>query len=221
MGLDTARSALGQSTLEQYPMDDESRSPDAEPRHDVTRLLARWRGGDDQALDELTSLVYGELRRLAGRYLNRERPGHTLQTHDLIHEAFLRLIGQRHVDWQNRAHFFGIAAQMMRRILTDHARRRFQGKHGGGVRRVALDEAAIAIPSSDAEIVAVDEALVELKQVDEELAKIVELRFFGGLEHDEIAAVLGVSNATVRRRFRIAKAWLFRRLSGGEAAGGG
>jgi RNA polymerase sigma factor (TIGR02999 family) len=185
-----------------------------EPRHDVTLLLGKWRGGDHEALDELVSLVYSELRRLAGRYLNHESVGQTLQTHDLIHEAFLRLIGQRHVDWQNRAHFFGIAAQMMRRILTDHARRRSSGKHGGGVRLVVLEDVPDIAAPSDAGIVAVDEALVELKQVDEELARIVELRFFGGLEHDEIATVLGVSNATVRRRFRIAKAWLYRRLSG-------
>jgi len=204
-------------------MSDESQNDENrgdEPRHDVTLLLSKWRGGDDQALDELVSLVYNELRRLAGRYLNHENVGQTLQTHDLIHEAFLRLIGQRHVDWQNRAHFFGIAAQMMRRILTDHARRRSAAKHGGGMRRVVLDDVPDIAASSDTEIVAVDDALIELKEVDEELAKIVELRFFGGLEHDEIAAVLVVSNATVRRRFRIAKAWLYRRLSGREPKGG-
>jgi RNA polymerase sigma factor (TIGR02999 family) len=192
-----------------------------DPRHDVTLLLARWRSGDDQALDELLSLVYSELRRLAGRYLNQESAGQTLQTHDLIHEAFLRLIGQRHVDWHNRAHFFGIAALMMRRILTDHARRRAYGKHGGGAHRVVLDDVPDVAARSDADIVAVDEALVELQAVDEELAKIVELRFFGGLEHDEVAAVLGVSEVTVRRRFRVAKAWLYRRLSGKEGGGGG
>ena len=187
--------------------------------HDLTRLLGRWHGGDDEALDEVLPLVYNELRRLAGRYLNQER-GQTLQTHDLIHEAFLRLIGQRHVDWQNRAHFFGIAALMMRRILTDHARRRACGKHGGAVRRMLLEDVPDFAATTDAGIVAVDEALVELKAVDEQLAKIVELRFFGGLEHDETAAVLGVSEVTVRRRFRIAKAWLYRRLSGQEPAGG-
>ena len=185
----------------------------------MTLLLARWRGGDDEALDRLVALIYHELRRLAGRYVSRESPGRTLQTHDLIHEAFLRLIGQRHVDWQNRAHFFGIAAQMMRRILTDHARRRSHVKHGGGLRLVALDDVPDG-SAHDASIVAVDEALVELGAVNAELAQIVELRFFGGLEHDEIAALLGVSNATVRRRFRIAKAWLYRRLSGAEPPGG-
>jgi RNA polymerase sigma factor (TIGR02999 family) len=182
--------------------------------HDVTKLLVQWRRGDDQALEDLAALVYGELRRLAARSLNHESAGLTLQTHDLVHEAFLRLVGQRHVDWQNRAHFFGIAAQMMRRILTDHARRRAAGKRGGALRRLVLDDVPDVAAPSNAEIVAVDEALVELQAVDEELAKIVELRFFGGLEHDEIAAVLGVSNVTVRRRFRLAKAWLFRRLGG-------
>jgi RNA polymerase sigma factor (TIGR02999 family) len=204
-------------------MSDNSPKPEAgrdEPRHDVTLLLAKWRRGDDQALDALVSLVYNELRRLAGRYLNHESAGQTLQTHDLIHEAFLRLIGQRHVDWQNRAHFFGIAAQMMRRILTDHARRRSSGKHGGGVRRVVLDEVPDIAAQGAAEIVAVDEALVQLNEVDPELAKVVELRFFGGLEHDEIAEVLGVSNVTVRRRYRVAKAWLYRCLSGPEPKGG-
>ena len=190
------------------------------PPRDGTLLLARWRGGDDEALDQLVSLIYQELRRLAGRYLNRESPGRTLQTHDLIHEAFLRLIGQRHVDWQNRAHFFGIAAQMMRRILTDHARRRSYVKHGGGLRLVVLDDVRDADAPGHACIVAVVEALVELGAVNPELAQIVELRFFGGLEHDEIAALLGVSNATVRRRFRIAKAWLYRRLSAAERPGG-
>jgi RNA polymerase sigma factor (TIGR02999 family) len=193
---------------------------EGEPRHDVTQLLARWRGGDDQALDELLSLVYGELRRLAGRHLNHESAGRTLQTHDLIHEAFLRLVGQRHVDWQNRAHFFGIAARMMRRILTDHARKRSAGKRGGAARRVVLDEIPEIAARSDAGIVAVDEALLELGQVDQELARIVEMRFFGGLEHDEIALALGLSNVTVRRRFRVAKAWLYRRLSGMEAEHG-
>lgn len=182
-----------------------------EPDHDVTGLLSCWRAGDDRALEQLASVVYGELRHMANRYLRQERSGQTLQTYDLIHEAFLRLMGQRHVDWQNRAHFFGIAAQMMRRILTDHARRRAAVRHGGGMRLVLADEIAKE-PEDD--VLAVDEALTELKELDEELARIVELRFFGGLQQDEIAAVLGLSTATVGRRFRIAKAWLYRRLSG-------
>ena len=205
---------LGQTRMSQDP-----ESGRDESRHDVTLLLVKWRGGDEQALDELVSVVYTELRRLAGRYLRQERPGQTLQTHDLIHEAFLRLIGQRHVDWQNRAHFFGIAAHMMRRILTDHARRRSAAKHGGGQRPLVLDEVPDPAADGDAGIVAVDEALAELAAVNGELARIVELRFFGGLEHDEIAAVLGFSNPTVRRRWAMAKAWLFRRLQGEAGLG--
>ena len=198
---------------------DDAENGGNEPRHEVTRLLAQWRRGDDQALGELLPLVYSELRRLAGRHLRHEAPGQTLQSQDLIHEAFLRLIGQRHVDWQNRAHFFGIAAQMMRRILTDHARARDRDKRGGGLRPVVLADLPDLAARTNAEILAVNDALVELAKVDETLAKIVELRYFGGLEHDEIAAVLGVSNATVRRRFRVAKAWLYRRL-GGRTTGG-
>ena len=186
-------------------------------RRDVTLLLERWTRGDDAALDQVAELVYDELRRLAGRYLGRERPGRTLQTHDLIHEAFLRLMDQRGVEWQNRAHFFGIAARMMRRILTDHARRRGYQKRGGGVTRVSLDEVPDVGAIRFGEIVAVDEALTELEAANPDLAKIVELRFFGGFEHDEIAALLGVSEVTARRRFRLAKAWLYRRLSGEEA----
>jgi RNA polymerase sigma-70 factor (ECF subfamily) len=185
----------------------------------VTRLLLAWRGGDERALERLIPLVYGELRRLAGRYLSRERAGHTLETHDLIHEAFLRLIDQRQVDWRNRSHFFAIAAQMMRRILVDHARRRGYRKHGGDVRRLMLDDVPDLAVQRDMDLVALDEALTELAEVDGELAKIVELRFFGGLEHDEIAAALGVSNPTVRRRWRMAKAWLYRRLAGEVAHG--
>jgi RNA polymerase sigma-70 factor, ECF subfamily len=187
----------------------------------VTQLLAEWQGGDDRALERLMPLVYGELRRLAGRYLNHEREGHTLETHDLIHEAFLRLVDQRQVDWQSRAHFFGIAAQMMRRILVDHARRRGAQRHGGDVRQLLLDEAADLALDRDADLVALDEALTELAAVDESLARIVDLRFFGGFDYDEIAGLLGVSNPTVRRRWRLAKAWLYRRLSNGEAPPGG
>jgi len=188
----------------------------AQHSENITDLLISYGRGDKESLDKLMPAVYDELRRQAARYLRREQPGHTLQTTALIHEAYLRLVDQRNVQWQNRAHFFGIAAQMMRRILTDHARRRGYGKHGGELRRVRLDDLSDIAAKSDAGLVAVDEALVELKGVNEGLAKIVELRFFGGLEHDEIAAVLGVSNATVRRRFRIAKAWLYRRLSQSE-----
>lgn len=184
----------------------------------VTQLLSDWQAGDDRALERLMPLVYGELRRLAGRYLNREREGHTFETHDLIHEAFLRLIDQRQVDWRSRAHFFGIAAQMMRRILVDHARRRGALRHGGDVRQLLGEEVADIAVDRDASLVALDDALTELARSDESLARVVELRFFGGLEHDEIASLLGVSNPTVRRRWRVARAWLYRHLSGGEAS---
>jgi RNA polymerase sigma-70 factor, ECF subfamily len=194
-----------------------------EQEQDVTRLLADWRGGDDHALEQLLPLVYGELQRLAGRYLHRERAGQTLETQDLIHEAFLRLVDQRRVDWQNRSHFFAIAARMMRRILVDRARRRGYQKRGGHIQKLNLDEVPDLSADRDAELVALDEALTELAGVDEELARIVDLRFFGGLEHDEIAALLEVSNPTVRRRWRVARAWLYRRLaadSGGTGDGG-
>jgi RNA polymerase sigma factor (TIGR02999 family) len=182
----------------------------------VTYWLGEWRDGNDRALQHLLPLVYDELRRLAARYLNREREGHTFQTHDLIHEAFLRLMDQRQVDWRNRAHFFAVAAQMMRRILVDHARRRRYGRHGGGLRLVALDEVPdLAVPSAT-DLVALDEALTELAGEDETLSRIVELRFFGGLEHGEIAAVLGVSKPTVQRRWRTARAWLYHRLGHGS-----
>lgn len=185
-----------------------------EPSPDgVTRFLSAWRAGDELALGRLIPLVYGELRRLAGRYLKQERGRHTLETHDLIHEAFLRLVDQRQVDWRNRAHFFAIAAQMMRRILVDHARRRGSRKHGGGVWKLVLEDVPDLATQREVDLVALDEALGELAQVDGELAKVVELRFFGGLDHDEVAAVLGLSNPTVRRRWRVAKAWLYRRLA--------
>jgi len=182
----------------------------------VTRLLADWKAGDEHALERLMPMVYGELRRLAGRYLNREREGHTLETHDLIHEAFLRLVDQRQVDWQSRSHFFAIAARMMRRILVDHARSRGAQRHGGDVRQLMLDEVPDLAVHRDQDLVALDDALNELAREDETLARIVELRFFGGLDHDEIAVLLGVSNPTARRRWRLAKAWLYRRLAGGE-----
>jgi RNA polymerase sigma-70 factor (ECF subfamily) len=183
-------------------------------RQDVTRLLGRWHQGDDRALEQLLPIVYGELRRMAGRYLRREAGGRTLETQDLIHEAFLRLVDQRQVDWHNRAHFFAVAAQSMRRILTDRARRRASCKHGGGLRLVVLPVVPELPADGDEQILAVDRALIDLREVDQDLARIVELRFFGGLQQDEIAAVLGVSVPTVGRRFRLAKAWLYRRLSG-------
>lgn len=188
-----------------------------ESSHDVTLLLAEWRRGSHAALEALLPAVQGELRRLAARYLRGERRGHTLETADLVHEAYLRLIDQRSVDWRSRLHFFAIAATMMRRILVDHARGRSYAKRGGAARRVDLEEVPeLSAVEQQPDFVALNEALSDLEEVDDELAKIVELRFFGGLKNDEIAEVLGVSNVTVRRRFRVARAWLYRYLAAGE-----
>ncbi len=180
----------------------------------VTQLLIGWANGDRDALDHLVPLVYDELRRQARRYLRREQVGHTLQTTALIHEAYLRLIDQNNVQWQNRAHFFGISAQLMRRILVDHARGKHREKRGGSAVRVSLVDATAVSKGQDLNVVALDEALERLSQIDEQQAKIVELRFFSGLTVEETAEVLGISTATVKRDWRMAKAWLHRELSG-------
>jgi RNA polymerase sigma factor (TIGR02999 family) len=180
----------------------------------VTQLLIDWSKGDKEALDNLVPLVYEELRRQAARYLRHERAGHTLQTTALIHEAYLRLVDQRNVHWQNRAHFFGIAAQMMRRILVDHARTKKRAKRGGSDIRVSFSEATLKAPDQDLDIVALDEALEHLAEIDEQQSKIVELRFFSGLTVEESAEVLGFSPATVKRDWSMAKAWLHREISG-------
>ena len=188
------------------------------PATDVTQLLANWSKGDRSALEQLTPLVYDELRRLAARYLRRERPGQTLQSTELVHEAYLRLIDQRSVQWQNRAHFFGIAAQMIRRILVDHARSRQARKRGGTAYRVTLDEAIAAAPEQrDLDLVALDEALNQLSLIDPQQGRIVEMRFFGGLSIEETAEALRISPATVKRDWTMARAWLFRELSGRPA----
>jgi RNA polymerase sigma factor (TIGR02999 family) len=181
---------------------------------EMTRLLAAWSEGDCAALEKLAPLVYEELRRLAHRYMRRERPDHTLQTTALVNEAYLRLIDQRDVRWRNRAHFFAIAAQMMRRILIDHARKRASAK-GGGAGKLSLDEAAVMSDERAAELVALDEALESLAEVDERKSKIVEMRFFGGLSVEEIAGVVGVSPDTITREWRRAKAWLHREIRKG------
>jgi RNA polymerase sigma-70 factor, ECF subfamily len=190
--------------------------PPSPPPEQVTQLLARWREGDRGALDELMQLVYEELRRMADRYMRDERRGHTLQTSALVNEAYLRLVGHEDIQWQNRAHFFGVAAQAMRRVLVDHARRRGGQKRGGGARKVSLDEAAEAASGQGAEIVALDEALQELARLDPRKARIVELRYFGGLAVEETAEVLGVGHATVTRDWNMARAWLLRELSQGD-----
>ena len=180
---------------------------------DVTQLLVAWRNGDEAARDELMPLVYQELHRLAHQYMSRERPGHTLQTSALVNEAFLRLVDQRDVKWQNRAHFFGIAGQMMRRILVDYARNRRYAKRGGGAAQVSLDEELIVSEERSAEVVALDEALSRLAAFDERKSQVVELKFFGGLSIEETAEVLGVSPGTVMRDWTLARAWLRREMS--------
>jgi RNA polymerase sigma factor (TIGR02999 family) len=177
----------------------------------VTALLGEWSRGNHDALNQLLPLVYAELRRVATRQLRSERPDHTLQPTALVHEAYLRLVDQRQVDWQGRAHFFGVAAQVMRRILVDHARRHTASKRGDGVPRVSLDEAR-DVASGEPPLLTFDEALNRLEQVDADLARIVELRAFGGLTIDEAAHVLNVSPSTAKRDWRTAKAWLHREL---------
>lgn len=180
----------------------------------TTTLLDAVSGGDRQAADKLMSLLYDEFRRLAADYLNREKPQHTLQPTALVHEAFLRLVNQQHVTWQGRSHFFAIGAQAMRRILVDHARRKKREKHGGGLQRIELEESMTISKSRDEDLLAIDDALQELAKVDPRQAKIVELRFFGGLTVAEVAEVLGVSKRTVEYEWTMVRAWLRRELSG-------
>jgi RNA polymerase sigma-70 factor (ECF subfamily) len=180
---------------------------------EITRLLLAWGEGDESALAALTPLVYAELRRRARRYMSGERAGHTLQTTALVNEAYLRLVGSRNVRWQNRAHFFAVSAELMRRILVDFARSRGYQKRGGGARHVELDEAAVVADDRGAEMVALDEALKALAELDARQARVVELRYFGGLSDAEIAEVLKVSVGTVRRDWTLARAWLNRELS--------
>jgi RNA polymerase sigma factor (TIGR02999 family) len=179
---------------------------------DLTALLGDWSRGDRSALSQLLPLVYDELRRVAKRQLRSERAGHTLQPTALVHEAYLRLIDQRHVDWQDRAHFFGVAAQVMRRILVDHARRHNAVKRGDGVRPVSLEDAKDLEAPDAVPILVLDQALGRLEQLDAGLARIVELRAFGGLTIDDAAHVLGVSPSTAKRDWRLATAWLRREL---------
>ena len=179
----------------------------------VTQLLVAWGGGDQAARDELMPLVYEELRRLAHKCMRRERPAHTLQTSALLNEAYVRLVDQKNIQWQDRAHFFGIAARLMRQVLVDYARTRNYAKRGGDNRRVSLDEAMIVSRERAAEVVALDEALKTLAEIDPRQSQIVELRFFGGLSIDETAEVLAVSPGTVMRDWTLAKAWLRRALT--------
>jgi RNA polymerase sigma factor (TIGR02999 family) len=182
---------------------------------DITQLLVDWSDGNKEALDKLVPLVHEELRRLARRYMRREHAGHTLQTSALVNEAYLKLIDQREVRWRNRTHFFAIAAQLMRRILIDHARRHHYQKRGGGAYKLSLDEAALVIQERAADLVALDDALSELAEFDPRKSQIVEMRFFGGMSAEEVAEALSCSLRTVEREWRKAKAWLHRAVSRG------
>jgi len=180
----------------------------------ITERLTAWSTGDAAALDDVIRAVYQELRRMADHYLRLERPDHTLQPTALVHEAYLRLVDQTRVSWQNRAHFFGVAAQMMRRILVDHARTRHREKRGGSATKLPLDEALNLSGGRAADLVALDDALESLAGIDVRKSRVVELRFFGGLSVEETAEVLGVSPHTVLRDWKLAKAWLYQRLKG-------
>jgi len=183
----------------------------------VTELLVRWRDGDKAALDALMPLVYSELRRIANRYLQGERSDHTLQSTALVHEAYVRLTSQQLPQWQNRAHFFEVAAQLMRQILVDHARSYRASKRGGEFYKLALDDAEDQEKPIDVDIVALDDALKSLTAMDAQQAKVVELKFFGGLSNEDTAEALGISTSTVKRDWTTARAWLFRELNRSQA----
>ena len=183
--------------------------------HDVTQLLLKWSQGDQGAVDELLPMVYRELHKIAHRYLNKERGEHTLQTTALVHEAYIKLIDQTRVQWQNRAHFFGIAAQAMRRILVDNARQRLAGKRGSGAEKISIEDNQIDISDEKASnLIELDFALKKLAELDPNKSRLVELRYFGGLSLEETAEVLGVSRPTVIRQWRLAKAWLYKEIAG-------
>ncbi|HTP32488.1 MAG TPA: sigma-70 family RNA polymerase sigma factor [Candidatus Acidoferrales bacterium] len=186
---------------------------------DVTKLLVNWSHGDQGALEQLMPLVYGELRRLAAAYLRRERSNHTLQSTALVHEAFLRMVHQQDVQWRNRAHFYGIAAQMIRRILVDYARGQLAEKRGAGAVKLVLDE-ALAVPqqSPDVDLLSLNDALDRLTELDERQSRVVELRFFAGLSIEETAEVMHLSPASIKREWQTARAWLFREMSSARQA---
>jgi RNA polymerase sigma-70 factor (ECF subfamily) len=185
--------------------------------HEITQLLAEWSNGNQTALDKLYPLVYDELHKMANRYMKRERKDHTLQTTALINEAYVRLVDQKNVHWENRAHFFAISAQIMRRILIDHARRHAYAKRGGGAQRVSLDETAMVASDPASDMLLLDEALNRLAEMDPRRGQVVELRYFGGLNNEEIAGVLKISENTVTRDWNMARAWLYQELSGSVA----
>ena len=197
------------------PHDDEEKTP---PRGEVSGLLRAWGDGDRGALDRLTAIVYDELHRLARRYMRGERPGHSLQTSALVNEAYMRLVDYKGMHWQNRAHFFAVSAQLMRRILVEHARRH-NLKRGGGLQHVSLEETAMVGGDRAADLIALDDAMVTLARLDPRKVQVVEMRFFGGLSVEETAEVLNVSSVTVMRDWSTAKAWLYRELAGGPTDG--
>jgi RNA polymerase sigma-70 factor (ECF subfamily) len=188
--------------------------------NEATQLLRAWGAGDREALDRLTPIIYDKLRRLARRYLGRERPGHTLQATALVNEAYLRLVDYKHMQWQDRSHFFAVSAQLMRRILVEHARRH-NLKRGGDVQHVALEESAVVGGGRPADVLALDDALNQLARMDARKARVVEMRFFGGLSVEEIAKVLKVAPITVMRDWNSAKAWLYRELAQEKSDGAG
>jgi RNA polymerase sigma factor (TIGR02999 family) len=190
--------------------------PGGEPAADeISTLLRAWSGGDQGALERLTPVVYEELRRLARRYMKGERPGHSLQTTALVNEAYTRLVDYKRMQWQDRAHFFAVSAQLMRRILVEHARRH-NLKRGGGVQHVSLDEAAVVGGEEDTDLIALDDAMNALARIDPRKVQVVEMRFFAGLSVEETAEVLKVSTITVKRDWRAARTWLYRELTGGS-----
>ena len=188
----------------------------SDPSSPVTDLLARWRNGDREALDALMPQVYEELRRLARHYLRQERSDHTLQSTALVHEAYVRLLGQNPPEWKNRAHFFGIAARLMRQILVDHARSHHAAKRGGAALKITLSDAIAGTKAKNLDVVALDRALNNLAQLSQQQSQIVELRFFSGLTIEDTSEALGISPATVKRSWTAARAWLFREMSRSE-----
>jgi RNA polymerase sigma-70 factor, ECF subfamily len=192
--------------------------PDKAAVGEITQLLRAWSAGDQSALERLTPIVYDELHRLAGRYMRCERPGHSLQTTALVNEAYMRLVDYNRMEWQDRAHFFAVSAQLIRRILVEHARRH-NLRRGGGVQHVSLEEAAVVGGRRSADLVALDDAMNSLARIDPRKVQVVEMRFFGGLSVEETAEVLKVSTVTVMRDWSTAKAWLYRELAGGSSDG--
>jgi RNA polymerase sigma factor (TIGR02999 family) len=186
----------------------------AGPDRDVTELLLQWNAGDEGALEHLTPLLYNDLRRLARHVLSREQPGHTLSATALVHEVYLRLIDQRRVRWENRTHFFGAAAHIMRRVLVDHARAKTTAKRGGGATKVSIEDDSASIDAVAEEILDLDSALTRLAGLDVRKTRIVEMKFFGGMTNQEVAFALGISDATVERDWKLARAWLINAIAG-------